>query len=374
MLGGYNPDKIVGGVEVHLDRLSHNLSQLPDIDLHLVTLGNENKCIKKNNLTIHIIKQKKPFSFFILPTIYTLKRIISKLDPDIIHVHETCPPYSSAAYLFVKKYPVVLTIHNLLSQESEFHSFITNLLTVRHEKLMLSKIQNFIVCSPQIKDIVCRITRSKVYMIPNGIDVNFKREKILNEKQNNVILYVGRLLRRKGVDLLINAIPIIIKKIPDIKLIIVGSGPEEENLKNLAKKRGLEKIIQFEGFVSEEKKFAFLDIADIFVLPSLSEPFGIAILEAMACGKPVIGSNVGGIPFIIENEKTGFLFESQNVCELAEKIIILLNEKELRDRMGKAGHEKAMEFSWNNIAKETVEVYNKIMSNGHWKNITKDVE
>jgi glycosyltransferase involved in cell wall biosynthesis len=97
------------------------------------------------------------------------------------------------------------------------------------------------------------------------------------------------------------------------------------------------------------------------VFPSIYEAFGIVLLEAMACGKPVVASNVGGIPFVVEEGKTGLLFESGNVEDLADKIVTILKDEELREKMGEAGRERAKEFTWDKIAERTVEVYKEIL-------------
>jgi glycosyltransferase involved in cell wall biosynthesis len=97
------------------------------------------------------------------------------------------------------------------------------------------------------------------------------------------------------------------------------------------------------------------------VFPSIYEPFGIVLLEAMACGKPVVASNVGGIPFVVEEGKTGLLFESGNVEDLADKIMTILENEELGEKMGEAGRERAKEFTWDKIAERTVEVYKEIL-------------
>jgi glycosyltransferase involved in cell wall biosynthesis len=123
----------------------------------------------------------------------------------------------------------------------------------------------------------------------------------------------------------------------------------------------IENYVDFLGFLSGEKKYTYYKSADIYVQPSRYETFGIAILEAMACGKTVVASNVGGIPFLVIDGETGLLFENGNVRDLAEKILNLLNDKELREKMGKAGKKRAEEFTWDKIAKQTVEVYKEIL-------------
>lgn len=139
------------------------------------------------------------------------------------------------------------------------------------------------------------------------------------------------------------------------------SEEEDKNLKKLAEELNIEKKVSFLGFISGAEKYAYYESADIYVHPSRYEPFGVVLLEAMACGKPIVASKVGGIPFVVEDEETGLLFKSENVEELAEKVILLLRNKELRVKMGKAGRERAKLFTWERSAEMTVEVYKEVI-------------
>ena len=369
MLGGYSPEKPIGGVQMHIDRLVHHLSRIEDVELHLITFGPDKKELKNGNLRIHVLKRWLPWYFYLPFEVLILRREILRIDPDIVHAHDTYLPYSTAAAMLSKKYPTLLTVHDVVAKKIKFvdgYRFLTRLVTIPHEKYVLSKIQNVIVCSQFNKDIINNITSSKVYVIPNGVNLPNIQNIQSRSFTKSSIFYVGMLLKSKGVDILISAIPIIKKSIPDVCLYIAGAGKEETNLKNLVKELNIEKNVKFLGFITEEEKYTYYKSVDIFVLPSLFEPFGLVLLEAMSCGKPVVASKVGGIPYIVEDGKTGLLFESENVEDLAEKIITLLKDEELRDNMGKVGRERAKEFTWEKVAESTVEVYNRIKND--WKN------
>jgi len=363
MLGGYSPEKPIGGVQMHIDRLAHHLSKLEDVELHLITFGDKKKEHKRGNLRIHVLKRWLPWYFYLPFEVLILRREILKINPDIVHAHDTYLPYSTAAALVSKKYPTLLTVHDVVAEKIKFvggYRFLTRLVTIPHEKYVLSKIQNIIVCSQFNKEIINSMTSSKVYVIPNGVNLPSIQNIQSRSLPMSSIFYVGMLLKSKGVDILISAIPIIKKSIPDACLYIAGAGKEEAKLKNLVKELNVEGNVKFLGFITEEEKYAYYKSIDIFVLPSLFEPFGIVLLEAMACGKPIVASNVGGIPYIVEDGKTGLLFESENVEDLAEKIVTLLKDKESREKMGKAGKERAKEFTWEKVAERTVEVYKEI--------------
>ena len=364
MLGGYSPEKPVGGVQMHIDRLAHHLSQMDDIELHLITFGSKKKETGKGNTKIHVLKRWLPWYFYRPFEVLILRHAILKIDPDIVHAHESCMSYSTVVALLSKKYPTLLTMHMVIKEWVKLEgksSILTRLITIPNEKYVLSKIPNIIAVSPYVEDLIGDMTNSKIYVVSNGVDIEDVENIRQYELDGHIIFYVGMLEKRKGVDLLIKAISTIKKEIPDVHLFIAGIGKEEINFKNLVKELDIEDNVKFLSFISEEEKYSYYKSADVCVFPSRFEWFGIVLLEAMVCEKPVVASNVGGIPYIVEDGKTGLLFESENVEDLAEKIITLLKDKELREKMGKAGRERAKEFTWDKAAERTVEVYEEVV-------------
>ena len=203
----------------------------------------------------------------------------------------------------------------------------------------------------------------KYHVIPNGVDI--KKFKSLTKKRtdNIKIIYVGRLIRRKGLKYLIQSIPKVIQNKNIVKFIIVGDGPIRKILETIAKKLRIEHVVDFQGFVSEEKLLKLYNKADIFVLPSLFEGFGNVITEAMASGLPVIATKVGAISEIVIDGKTGFLVPSKDSTALADAITKLIFDTKLRRKMGKAGRKRAETFySWNKIVKEYLVIYNRYLS------------
>jgi glycosyltransferase involved in cell wall biosynthesis len=366
MLGGYSPEKQIGGVQMHIDRLVHHLSQMDDIELHLITFGREEKELKNGNLRIHVLKRRIPWHFYLPFEVLILRREVLRINPDIVHAHESCMPYSTAAALLSKKYLTLLTMHMVIKEwvrlEGE-SSILTRLITLPNEKYVLSKIRNVIAVSPYVKDLIGEMTQSKIYVVSNGVDFGDVENIRQYQLDGHVIFYVGMLEKRKGVDILIRAISIIKKDISEIHLFIAGTGKEEINLKNLVKELNVEENVKFLGFISEEEKYSYYKSADVCVFPSRFDWSPVVLPEAMACGNPVVASNVGGIPYIVEDGKTGLLFEFENVEDLAEKIITLVKDKELREKMGEAGKGRVKEFSWEKVAARTVGVYKEIKNN-----------
>ena len=364
MLGPYLYE--MGGVTMHIKKITKYLSYREDIEMHLITIGNKNEKTKIGNLNIHMIKKSLPYPFSIPSLVLFLKHKIIEVNPDIVHAQGSFAPYSTAAALVRNKYPTLLTMHGILAKELKFHKGINFIFILfihkPNERYVVSKISNIIVVSLYVKNVISDMTESQIYVIQNGIDF----EDIHNVQPHKSIeypsiLFVGGLSKVKGIDTLLNAVPIIRKKILNLCVYIAGSGPEENKLKELVKELNIEENVNFLGYISENEKYSYYKSADVCVFPSRYEPFGIVLLEAMACGKPVVASNVGGIPFFVEEGKAGLLFESGNVEDLADKIMTILKNEELREKMGEAGRERAKEFTWDKVAERTVEVYKEIL-------------
>lgn len=199
---------------------------------------------------------------------------------------------------------------------------------------------------------------------PDGFYVSKNSKAILERfdlSDQKVILTVARLTSGKGQDVVIQALPKVLKEIPNTKYLLVGDGPKRPELEKLAEKLGVKESVLFAGFGDEECIGSFYEICDIFAMLSRRgkrESFGIVYLEAWAHGKPVIGSNVGGVSEVIDHEKTGLLIDDpMNVNAAAEAMCHLLKNEDLTKAMGKAGRKKVEEvFSRKIMAQKTLEL------------------
>lgn len=194
----------------------------------------------------------------------------------------------------------------------------------------------------------------------NG-DLSKKHGKLLTEKCY-AILTVARLHKYKGLEYLIEAMKLLQDQMSEARLYILGKGPEEENLKTLVKKLGLVGTVEFirEAIPNYEMPSLYGE-CDIYVQPSIIEPYGIAVLEAMACGKPVVGTKVGGMLDTIKNGATGFLVEPGNAEEIADRIMILRDENK-RAEMGIRARKWVVDnFDWVAIGKGYKEVIGKLV-------------
>lgn len=202
-----------------------------------------------------------------------------------------------------------------------------------------------------------KVKPEKIITIPNGIEFN-KIQKVMPAKEKSDIVFAGRLLSHKNVDLLIKAVKIIKKAKPGIKAVVIGDGPEKENLINLTKQLNLNKNIIFKGFIEkQEDVLSLIKSSKVFVLPSSREGFGIAALEAMACGIPAITINHkdNAAKDLIKQGKNGFLSEKSEQ-DIASNIIKALKTS---SSMKQACINEAEKYDWDNLISKFEEVYGR---------------
>ena len=372
MLGYYTVgDTIGGGAERHIKNIIDRLRNYNDLEMHILSISKEIKkdsVLKKDGVTIHQIKAVKLPMTVAGITIYPIKMIreAKKINPDLIHGQMIGAPYGFAAGILAKKYPTLLTIHTIIKQTSKtnrssFYGKIHDTLWRLLEKWELKRIPYLIVVSPHLKEELKKDGAKNITVIPNGIDANWF--DVPNESITGRILFVGRIRPGKGLENLIKSIKLVIDKGCDVHLHVVGPTNDLHYLKylqELAKKMEVREHVEFIGSIPDDALLNEYAECSIFVLPSSIESNPIVLLEAMASGKPVIATNVGGIPYMIEDGKNGFLVNYGDIEGLAEKILKLMNDKKLRDFIAENGKKTAMKYSWENISEETYEVYRHV--------------
>ena len=175
------------------------------------------------------------------------------------------------------------------------------------------------------------------------------------------------MVERKGFRYLIEALPYILKKCPNVVLALGGDGPERKRLETLARKLGIEEKVKFLGFIPDEDFPKFLKACDVFILPSIVDSKGdtegsaTILLEAMACETPVVGTNVGGIPYAIKDGVGGFLVPQKNPKAIADAVLKLIENPQLMRKLGKEGRRYVeKKFSINKIARIYKEIFKKV--------------
>ena len=223
----------------------------------------------------------------------------------------------------------------------------------------------------ELLDRVIPLDQDKIRYIPNGIKfenydpIPDPKPFIETYKPNRpLILYVGRLASNKGLEILVDAAPAVLKEYPKATFALVG---EDEGMKAILEKKlkklGIAKSFIFTGHITDVEVFrASFAACDVFVLPSEWEAFGIVLCEAMACEKPCIGSRVGGVPEVIgKAEKTGIIVDYDNAQQLSDAMLELLGDEKRRKVMGRAGRKRVKtKFTWKKVVDQIEEVYQEI--------------
>lgn len=303
--------------------------------------------------------------------IFQLKKVLKIEQPDIVHNHLWNP--GSCRYTFSainkKTTKIVSTEHDPFPLKGLKNSLKKRYLAKTDHTIMVSE-PNRLMWIKQYPFI-----KNKISTIHNGIDtdsfekllIHFSAQDRAKTRTNNfkadsqsfVILSVAALHPRKGLDTLIKSFPKILEEFPDARLALCGEGPERKNLEKLIKKLSLHNHVVLLGF---HDNIPFLmKSADMFVLPSVKEAFGLVLLEAMASGLPIIASRTGGITDIIDN-KNGILVEPGDKEQLATKIIELIANKPLREKLAYVGHHDVKKFDAEIMAKKTGHIYTQVMN------------
>lgn len=223
---------------------------------------------------------------------------------------------------------------------------------------------------------------AKITVIPCGVDLNLFRPVPMDEarerlgicERKHMVLFVGRIERLKGIDTLLKAMAIVVRDFPnwqeEICVCIVGGDVSEdsatvdkemERLKDLRAELGIADLVTFLGAQAQDALPDHYSAADVVVMPSYYESFGMVALEAMACGTPVIASQVGGLSFTVQDGVTGFLVPDRDPPALAEKITLLLKDQALRNKLGAQGIQWAQQHSWAKIADQIISLYSELV-------------
>jgi N-acetyl-alpha-D-glucosaminyl L-malate synthase BshA len=285
----------------------------------------------------------------------SLSKVIKNYEIDLVHAHFAYPEgFVGLLARKETKKPLVVTVHgNDILVESHSHYGIR--LSRRFDAIVrwvLNDADLVIAASNATFNEVCKIIKKtdKVHLVPNGVDTekfcpNLNCtciKKKLGVEGLKVIFTLRNHRTCYGIEYLIRATPLVIKERGDVVFVIGGDGPLRSFHERLAVKLGVKEKVIFVGELTLDQKLHYFAMSDMVVVPSLQEAFGLVVSEAMACGKPVIGSRVGGIPDQIIDGFNGFLVQPRNPTEIAEKILWLIDHSSEAEFMGMRGREIAV--------------------------------
>ncbi|WP_097026008.1 glycosyltransferase [Clostridium peptidivorans] len=289
----------------------------------------------------------------------TIAEIYKEFKFDVIHSHVALPDgYSGMLANKEYKVPHVVTVHGQDFQQTLHKNEETKKALFK----VLNSVDSIVVVSNKLKNIVKEFEfSSKITVVHNGISkkyIDSYSEKHTN-KDYIEILSVSNLIPIKGLEFNIKAVSELVKKYPNLIYTIVGDGALRDELKDLVKELNIEKNVAFIGRVKHEKVFDYIKKCDIFSLPSYNEGFGVAYIEAMSQGKPIIGVKGQGIEDIIINGENGFLVNPKNNEEIYNILEILIKDKDKRNQVGQNARKYVEEnLTWDINADKMINMYN----------------
>ncbi len=220
----------------------------------------------------------------------------------------------------------------------------------------------------------CFVDKRKVHTVYNGIETDLfhpdqqqrknTRKALSILDKDRVLLFFSFVTRQKGLHLLIKALPIILKNNICVKLLVVGEGEYLDEARLIIKQSGLENYASFTGHIPRKDASCYINASDIFIMPTLrQEGLPFALIEAMACGKAVIASKIGGITSVVDDGINGLLITPGDVSMLAEKVTFLLNNKDIADKLAANARIKALQmFSHEKMVEETEKVFESVIA------------
>jgi glycosyltransferase involved in cell wall biosynthesis len=317
--------------------------------------------LKELNCDVSIIYMHKKFE---INNISDLVRIIREKEIHLIHTHSYRSDVIGLIAAKITKRPIVSTVHGWTSTTGRVRVY------EYVQKKVMRYFDTVIPVSQQINDelIQNRVRKNRLRKIHNIINYrNFSDDKVSSDLKNKYRIdsktpslgVIGRLSREKGHIILLKAITMIRKQYPNIKLFIIGDGDQESRLREFVKAEKMENTVFFCGF--QKNVYPFYQLFDIFILPSLAEGIPLVLLEAMHFKKPIIASNVGGIPELIEHGVTGELIPSGEPMPLANAILKLLRDRQYAWQIGENGHKVLLKnYSPEGWIQEIEDVYRTV--------------
>ena len=382
MLSWEYPPFSYGGLARHVQDLSEELVNRGH-SLHIITQGDNNipetdelkgvKIYRTRRIKVggnNFVDDILHLNYQLLEKAIEVKQQLGSVD--LVHAHDWLVFWAGKVLKHSLKKPLVYTIHATEYGRNQgiyddMQRYINDL-----EWYACYEAWRVIVCSNYMKNEVkglFQVPEDKVEMISNGVDIN-KYQDQADEKfhrkyahpEEKIIFYVGRIVREKGIQVLLRAVPQILSKEEKIKFVIAGKGPFLDSLKDHAGYLGISDKVYFTGFISDEERNKLYHIADAAVFPSLYEPFGIVALEAMATRTPLITTTAGGLDEFVKHGENGLKVRPDNPQQLADMILHVLNTPDKSKEMAEKAYKFVREnYNWEKIAEKTEGLYQEIL-------------
>ena len=375
------PPVIEGGLARHVRKLAENLAA-QDTEVHVLTRGDETMPARelRSGVVVHRVREPgRPAD--LAEFVSWIERMNAdmlaagvalgdELDFDLVHGHDWLVAAAGDHLATRFDCPLIVTVHATEYGrhqgwvEQHPQSWIHGV-----ERWMTNRAEQVITCSHYMREHVCDIYglgEEHVTVIPNGIDpldlepvddLDALRARFAGPEEQLVLL-VGRLVYEKGFQLALDALAPIVERLGSVRFLVAGSGTHEQELHEQAQRLGLMEHGTFLGWIGDDVLHSLYRIADLTVVPSLYEPFGLVALEAMASGCPCIVADTGGLREVVpEGERVALRFNGGDAEHLGVMIERMLTDTALRERLVAEASEHVRGFDWSDIARRTAEVY-----------------
>jgi glycosyltransferase involved in cell wall biosynthesis len=355
-----------GGAEVHLQEILKRIARAG----HQITLlcsGFPGTKHTEKSDGIRIIRKGSRYNFNLVAP-FAFKALLKGQKWDIVIEDINKIPFYTPLY---HRLPLLVVIPHLFADTvfKEINPILGFYIYLSEKPIPnIYKGFKFMVISESTKeDLVVRgIPKEDIFVIKCGIDqVLYRVDPQIKKYTAPTVIYLGRLKKYKSIDHLLTGFSLLIHKIPDARLMIVGDGDYKGYLMDIARKLNLENKVEFTGFVDKQEKVKRLRKSWVAVYPSLKEGWGLTNIEANACGTPVIASSVPGLKDSVIDGKTGLLFEYGNVQELSQCMIKILSDTDYRENLIRGGLSWARHFNWDETAKKTLVLMEDIIREGN---------
>src|SRR4051794_15920528 len=376
------PPIVAGGLARHVRKLAEGLVREAGVDVHVLTRGSRTTPVYEVMEGVHVHRVPET------TTPRDLDQFLAWVDrmnadmvaagselaaeSDLVHGHDWLVADAADALARDAGVPYLTTIH---ATEYGRHQGWVDKHPQSHihavETWMARNADHVITCSHYMRGHVADVyglDEERIDVIPNGIDpedmqpvedLDALRARFA-QPDERLVLLVGRLVYEKGFQLALEALPGLIRRLGNVRFLVAGSGTHEAELKKQAEKLGLMEHGTFMGWIGDAVLHSLYRIADLPVVQSIYEPFGLVALEAMASGCPCIVADTGGLREVVPNRDVGLRFKTQSARSLSHWVARVLTDEELRDRLVVEASEHVLRFDWNDISTQTAALYRRV--------------
>lgn len=377
------PPIVEGGLARHVRKLSEGLVRR-GVSVHVLTRGRDSDLAEEVRAGVRVHRMPEPATPRDLDEFVAWvegmndhmlaagRELTARYGFDVVHGHDWLVARAAAALAREARRPYLTTIH---ATEHGRHqgwvdkhpqSYIHGI-----ERGMARRAEGVVVCSHYMQGHVADIygiEEAKVQVIPNGIDPldlspvdDLARLRArFAQPTEKLVLLIGRLVYEKGFQIALDALPRVIERLPGVRYLVAGSGTHEAELVAQAKRLGLDRHGTFLGWIGDDVLRSLYRIADLCVVPSIYEPFGLVALEAMASGCPCIVADTGGLREVVPNDDVGLRFRSRDPRSLAQMMELLIANPALRYRLVTEASAHVARFDWSDVAQRTEQVYDAL--------------